>query len=243
MIPKVIHHCWFSLDEQPQIVKDCIASWHEYCPDYEIKLWTAQNFDVNQNLFCKQAFDNKRWASVADYFRAWVLYNHGGIYLDSDVMMKKNFDVFLSDGFFIGFEDLEILEADTMGCEKGHPLASKILESFDGENFVKADGTFNLHIMPGRVTDCVLAQYRIKRFYDHRICLPELKLYPKVVFSPIEYISGKLKKSRKTYSIHLFNGSWLDKTPKEVRFRALRRYKRDFFRVFRKMKIRIFGNG
>lgn len=40
MIPKIIHYCWFGKNKYPAIVQKCVASWHKYCPDYEINCGT-----------------------------------------------------------------------------------------------------------------------------------------------------------------------------------------------------------
>ena len=39
MIPKTIHYCWFGRGEMPDLVKQCIASWHKHMPDWEYRLW------------------------------------------------------------------------------------------------------------------------------------------------------------------------------------------------------------
>ena len=39
MIPKIIHYCWFGRGEMPELVKQCIASWHKHMPDWEYRLW------------------------------------------------------------------------------------------------------------------------------------------------------------------------------------------------------------
>lgn len=92
MIPKVIHYCWFGNNPLPNDVKKCIKSWEKYCPDYEIKRWDEHNFDVYQNEFIKSAYDAKAWAFVSDYARLKIIYDEGGIYLDTDVELQKNLD-------------------------------------------------------------------------------------------------------------------------------------------------------
>ena len=67
---------------------------------------------------------------MADYFRAWVLYNYGGIYLDTDVVVYKKFDDMLNTKFFIGCEDIGWLNPATFGCEEKHPIIKKVLDSF-----------------------------------------------------------------------------------------------------------------
>ncbi len=35
-------------DPYPEKIKKCINSWKEKLPDYEIRLWDANSFDINQ---------------------------------------------------------------------------------------------------------------------------------------------------------------------------------------------------
>ena len=101
MIPKVIHYCWFGNNPLPFEVKKCIDSWKKICPDYEIKRWDETNFDVYQNDFIKSAYESKAWAFVSDYARLKIVYDEGGIYLDTDVELKKSLDELRkNEGFF-----------------------------------------------------------------------------------------------------------------------------------------------
>ena len=85
MIPKIIHYCWFGKGEMPESAKKCLASWHEHMPDYDYKLWNEDNFDVNQYVYAKEAYEARKYAFVSDVVRLWALEREGGIYLDTDV--------------------------------------------------------------------------------------------------------------------------------------------------------------
>ena len=104
MIPKIIHYCWFGGNPLPMDVKKCIESWKEKCPDYEIKCWDESNFDVNAHPFTKAAYEAKAWAFVSDYARLRVVYDNGGIYLDTDVELLKNIDFLLPYEGYIGVQ-------------------------------------------------------------------------------------------------------------------------------------------
>ncbi len=78
MIPKVIHYCWFGGNPKSEIIKQCIESWKKYCPDYEIKEWNEENFDVNCIQYVKDAYEAKKWAFVSDYARLAIIYKMGG---------------------------------------------------------------------------------------------------------------------------------------------------------------------
>ena len=47
-----------------------------------------KNFDINCCKFVEQAYKAKSWAFVSDYARLKIIYDYGGIYLDTDVELK-----------------------------------------------------------------------------------------------------------------------------------------------------------
>ena len=104
MIPKIIHYCWFGKNPKPSDVLEYIETWRKFLPDYEIKEWNESNFDIHCNRFVYEAYHIKKFAFVSDFCRLLALYNDGGIYLDTDVEMKKPFDKFLKHKAFVGYE-------------------------------------------------------------------------------------------------------------------------------------------
>jgi mannosyltransferase OCH1-like enzyme len=104
MIPKKIHYCWLSGEKFPEAVEKTMNTWKEIMPDYEFILWDSKRFDINSIASVKDAYDSKKWAFAADYIRFYAIYTEGGIYLDTDVIVKKSFDDFLNYGFFSGID-------------------------------------------------------------------------------------------------------------------------------------------
>ena len=104
MIPKIIHYCWFGGNPLSDDAKRYIASWKKYCPDYEIREWNESNFDINENDYCREAYEQKKWAFVTDYVRLKALYEYGGIYMDTDVEVVKPLDPLLSYDALSGYE-------------------------------------------------------------------------------------------------------------------------------------------
>ena len=60
MIPKVIHYCWFGRAEKSRLIHNCIMSWRRMLPDYDIREWNEDNFDVSANRYCKEAYDLRK---------------------------------------------------------------------------------------------------------------------------------------------------------------------------------------
>ena len=63
-IPKKIHYCWFGRNPLPESAKKCIESWKKYCPEYEIIEWNEDNFDLTENRYAREAYEQKKWAFV-----------------------------------------------------------------------------------------------------------------------------------------------------------------------------------
>lgn len=99
---KIIHYCWFGGNEKSQIIKKCINSWKKYMPEYKIMEWNEKNIDLSFSPFVIEAYKNKKWAFVSDVIRLKVLYEYGGIYLDTDVELYESLDDLLknNDAFF-----------------------------------------------------------------------------------------------------------------------------------------------
>ena len=94
-IPKIIHYCWFGGGAISPENRKCMESWKKYCPDYKIIEWNDQNFDISTNRYAQQAYEAKKYAFVSDYVRLAVLYEYGGIYLDTDVELVRPLDELL----------------------------------------------------------------------------------------------------------------------------------------------------
>ena len=105
MIPKIIHYTWFSNDPFPEMVQQCIQSWHHFMPDYEFVLWDAKRIEQINSKWLKQSTEKKKWAFAADFVRLYAVYTEGGIYLDTDCMVYKSFDPLLANTSFIGKEN------------------------------------------------------------------------------------------------------------------------------------------
>ena len=144
MIPKKIHYCWFGKGKMPELALKCIESWRVNLPDYELKEWNENSFDINSNFYVKEAYESRKFAFVTDYVRLYALYTEGGIYMDTDVEVLKNLDPFLDLPAFSGFEDNVHIPTGIMAAEKGSVWAGWQLKYYDDRHFLLPDGTLDL---------------------------------------------------------------------------------------------------
>lgn len=160
MIPKVIHYCWFGGNPLPKELQDYIDTWKEKCPDYEIKCWNESNYDYTKNEYMKQAFEKGKWGFVSDYVGYDVVYKYGGIYLDTDVEVIKNFDDLLENKIFMGIESNEngyfINPGLAFGAEKNNNDIGNLLHEYDKIKFINEDGSLNLISIPIYATNYFL---------------------------------------------------------------------------------------
>lgn len=209
MIPKIIHYCWFGGKRIPQNLRKYIKLWKKYCPDYEIKEWNESNFDINSNEFIKEAYINKKWAFVTDYVRLYVIYNYGGIYLDTDVELIKNLDGLLNNKLFLGIQQNDSF-ANTglgFGAEKNNKYIKQMLDVYDNLKF-DIENIINL-ACPILVTGVLQSYgYEIKN-KTQVLCDGSIVVYSSEYFDPIAPGSTKNLTSENTYSIHHYTSSWL----------------------------------
>ena len=220
MIPKVIHYCWFGRNPLPGLANKCIESWKKYLPDYEIKEWNEDNFDVNMVAYTAEAYKNKKYAFVSDYARFWILYNYGGIYFDTDVEVIKPMNEIINKGSFMGCEQIFVnhkyipyVNAGLgMGVIPKNSFFKEILDVYNNRYFISAKGG-----MTGTVVQIITA---LIKNHDEKIDLnkvvtfKDITLYPSEYFAPKNYNTGELTITEKTCTIHHYVASWSNKTDK-----------------------------
>ncbi len=130
MIPKTIHYVWFG-PEKPQETLECIDSWKEKNPDFEIKEWNEINFPVENHPFATRMFTEKKWSFLSDYVRLIVLYDEGGFYLDTDMLLLQSIWPLTQHACVLGEESPGVISAGMIGAEKNHPFIAKAKEIYD----------------------------------------------------------------------------------------------------------------
>lgn len=218
MIPKVIHYCWFGRNPKPKQMEKCIKSWKKHCPDYEIREWNEDNFDISTApLYVRQAYEAKKWAFVTDYVRLQVVFENGGIYLDTDVELKKNLDFLLAHRAYFGFETNRNINTGLgFGAEKGTDILRELMDSYGEIPFVYPDGSFDLTPCPFRDTE-VFLRHGLRQDDTLQLLDGDILILPSVCLCPISWETRIRRRSRETVSIHWYGASW---HTKEERARA-----------------------
>lgn len=204
-IPKKIHCFWFGKNAIPPMEQRCMDSWKKICQDYEIILWNEDNYDISKNLYMKQAYEAGQWSFASDYARLDVIYQYGGIYLDTDVEVLKPLDPLLYLPGFMGFESKKLVATGLgFGAVKGCRLIKRLRDDYESRRFIKEDGSYDLMACPFPQTNLLEA---IGLKLDNRMqVLEDVAVLPAECFSPDNNLIPHITEN--TFSFHYFSGSW-----------------------------------
>lgn len=224
IIPKKIHYCWFSKKPIPNFLQNCIESWKKMCPDYEIICWNEDNYDIDKYLYTREAYRNQKYGFVSDMARLDILYENGGIYLDTDVTILKCLDELLYQEAFIGVEKWgNINSGGGFGAIPHHPMVKKMLEDrinlfskletglFETETngFYETNSFIELGMKPDNSMQLVNG----------------VTVYPYDIFHPYDYVSCNTMLSENTFSVHHFYGGWMEKDSYDYRSITQKKYR------------------
>ena len=200
MIPKKIHYVWVGRNPKSTLIQECIETWKKKLPDYEIIEWNEDNFDMHENRYIEEAYKAKKWAFVSDYIRAKVIFEEGGIYLDTDVRVVDKLDSLLNDRAFIGFENKDYLSAAIFGAEKEHPFMQDILDYYQDRDFTFDKNNQMAGVNSLSVTD-IVKKYGLKMGNFEQELKEGVHVYPDgVLCNP----------SSNSKTVHLFTGTWMN---------------------------------
>jgi mannosyltransferase OCH1-like enzyme len=222
MIPKIIHYCWFGEGKKSPLFKKCFDSWRKYNPDYDIIEWNETNIEINKlpNLI-KQFYNLKKWAYVSDYVRLFVLKNHGGVYLDTDMLILKNIDSFTKYKFFIGAESDDLISCGIIGSMPNHIILQNSLKFYETYPFIFEEEVLKKiknfeFIIPRLLTDIIVKDLNISKSFKDIINLNDCVIYPPEYFYPVHTsVSFDVKNYKKyitknTFAVHFWDASWVE---------------------------------
>ena len=217
MIPKVIHYCWFGHNPLPEMAQRCIDSWRKFFPDYEIKEWNEQNFDVFMVPYIAEAYKAKKYAFVSDYARFWIIYKYGGLYFDTDVEVIRAMEDIVTKGAFMGYEDetggcvshRSIAPGLGIGAEPGNPFYKEVLDIYSNRHLFSWDGRMMDTVV--KITTALMNEKGIRNNANGIDEVEGIALYPEDFFCPKNYYTGVLHITENTRSIHHYSATWVKK--------------------------------
>jgi len=102
MIPKKLHYIWIGPYQE---TLEFYSDWKTSLPDHDLHIWNNDNIkpyldQINTDLGW-DIIKNKYFTYISDLLRLYILRDHGGIYLDHDMIVVKNFEELLNNKRFM----------------------------------------------------------------------------------------------------------------------------------------------
>ncbi|MDF7669313.1 glycosyltransferase [Lactobacillus sp. ESL0703] len=201
MIPKIIHYVWVGGNPKPKNIQRCMRTWQKHLKGYQLIEWNEQNFDIHENKYVEQAYKAKKWAFVSDYIRAKAVYEMGGIYLDTDVLVLDDLTSLLNNHAFVGFENQDNPFTAVFGAEPKHPLLKDMLAYYDDRNFTFDSQDQMAGVNTVSVADILKEKYGAVANNQEQVLQTGIHVYPDgVLCNP----------SANSKTIHVFTGTWME---------------------------------
>ena len=211
-IPHIIHYCWFGNGEKPNSIKRYIDGWKEKLPDYQIVEWNESNFSVQDApIYVQEAYSTGKYAFVSDYVRIKALYEHGGVYLDTDIEIVKRFDEVLADReLVLCFESDKSLETAFIACAQGNRYIGEFCRTYEDRRFINPDGSYDMSVINQHFSEFLERKCGINLLDERLQILEESKtiVYPREYFAAFDISNWHIKPTENTFTIHHMNASW-----------------------------------
>lgn len=214
-IPKIIHYCWFGGKELPDDLQKCVDSW-KVLEGYEVKKWDESNCSFDENEFIKKAYREKEYAFISDFYRLKALYEYGGFYLDTDVMINRSFDDLLNNHVVLNFIFDCSVGSAIIGAEKNSKLIGEFLDMYYRTSFGKCPNGKKLAEVNGKIisdgfatNNYYFTYYILKHYPSFRLNNKYQDLDDFAIYTKEDFEIGKL--NGKHHAIHMCAGEWREK--------------------------------
>lgn len=209
MIPRILHYVWVGEHPLPGKVQVNLETWAESHPDFEIRAWTNDNVSFD-NAYLARCRSQRHWANASNYIRLAKVLEHGGIYLDTDIMVIGSFQPMLQHKCFFGFqvedEQKDRVNNAVFGAEPGHWFVERcrehLLRAFDGSEPAN-------HSSPRMVTQ-LLREQGLQAYDRHGVWIKDIRIYPRPVFYPYSWTEpfSLAAIQPETVTVHFWDKTW-----------------------------------
>ena len=198
----------------------CIESWKRTYPDFEIKFWTDKEILplLSDCRYAVSCYNNGKYAFAGDYARLKILYEYGGLYMDTDVFCVER----IPDACFE--KDFSAWDAgfDTYWSQSGTCLYAAKPESHLIGDFIKLYQGFKDY--PEFSADNTVVEYVMRdkgvNWSNRMTCqftnqeLEDFCVYNCAQFGAFDYARNEMynvSEDVPVYLVHARSKSWMNK--------------------------------
>lgn len=196
-IPRQVHYCWYGRKPLTGIVKRCVKTF-KIVGGGGIYEWNETNCPFDETQYVIEAARNHGYAYLSDYYRLKALYEQGGVYLDTDIEVRKPFaDMFFKADLVLGYMFDDMVSTACIMAKPGHPFIKRLLDKYETMAF--SPDYANNHLM----TETLLEAYPGFKL-NGKYCEFDKNcfIYPK------EWFEAPILRGEGGYAVHHFTGFW-----------------------------------
>ena len=207
-IPKIIHYVWMGNKERPDAFID---TWKKHLgPDWIFKEWNEKTFYIDSIPFLRQAYDAKKFGIAVDPIRATVLYQFGGVWMDTDVVMSRDISPFLQYDFFASYESEYWLNVGTMGARPGLQMFKNLIDMYQTAALPETSDEFVQQIGTGPITITKELQKTTSWNADGHAKTLHYAGDRYRLESPAVFVLNDERSGAINFTQHLYHASWMD---------------------------------
>lgn len=218
-IPKIIHQIWLG-NAVPECFKAFMQSWIDrHLKGWTYMLWTEKEIATLQmhNKYFYDITDN--YGIKSDIARLEILYQMGGVYIDSDFECLRPLDILhYTYDFYVGIQPLDskFLQIGTgiIGSRAGHPIIKHSIETIKDDWHEKGAlrKTGSIHVTK--------SFFIMSDLYENiDIALPVSYFYPLRFHQQLP--EKELWITHGAFGVHWWSKSWMPEQYRPHNFRGL----------------------
>ena len=197
----------------------CVDSWKRVYPDFEIKYWTDKEILplLSDCKYAVSCYNNKKYAFAMDYVKLKILFENGGLYMDTDVFCVHRVPDSCFEKAFTawdpGFDTYWSQNGTCMYCEPGNKTTGQMIEyykSFEEYPKVSYDNTVVEHIM--RAKGVIWDKNRLTCRFTNQVVDNDISVFNCVQFGAWDYVQkcylGNRDGDYPIYFVHCRTKSW-----------------------------------
>ena len=210
MIPKYIHYCWFGKGKKSELSQKCIISWKKYLPEYTLIEWNEDNCDINVFPYVRQAYENKKYAFVSDFFRLKALYEYGGIYFDTDYELLQPINSILNSNcnMVTGLESMNSALTAIIMTAPHNSIIKELMDSYKKRQFVDKSGHMDLTPINVEFSKLLVENGINLNKNEYQRTESGIEIYPIEILCGFDIENWHEKIGEKTIGVHHMGNSW-----------------------------------
>lgn len=207
MIPKIIHQVHMGNTALSTQELSWQKTWKDKNPSWSHVLWDDAKIKNDLKITHPRVFENcKSFSEKSDVLRFEILYQFGGLYIDTDFECLKNIDpLFQNREIVLFLQQPKKICGAFFGASKRNPEVKRLIDGLPSREKSHSNSIADCKYGPVYITEKLGWETGIP---DGEHC-PKKTVYPYLWFEKARQKEDFTKTHPEAYAVHHWSGSWL----------------------------------